>query len=119
MATIHGKAGSVTFPSDGKFEEVTSWTIDATADVAEATGMDATVFWKTYLAGFTDWTASVETNWSSSGLAALGDTATLTLTLVSGTTISGNAICTGYGETTDMNDVIKQRYTFQGSGALS
>ena len=116
MAIIHGKAGTVAFTS-GDFTKVTNWTVDATADVADATAMNDT--WKTYKGGFNDWTATVECNFNASGLAALNTEATLTLTLVAGTTVSGTAIMTGYGLVADKDDVVKQSYTFQGIGTLS
>ena len=118
MAMMHGKAGSVSFTS-GDFSEVVSWSVDASCDMADTTAMDASVYWKTYLAGFKDWTATVECKWSGSGLAALGTTATLTLTLVSGTTISGTAFLQNYGTSSEAEGVITQTYSFQGSGALS
>ena len=118
MTMLHGRAGLVAFTS-GEFSEVTSWSVDATADVAETTAMDTTTYWKTYLAGFSDWTATVECKYSGSGLAALGTTAALSLSLVTGTAISGTAFMTGYGVSSDAQDVVTQTYTFQGSGALS
>jgi len=116
VAIIHGKAGVVAF-TNGDFTEVLNWTLDATADVADATAMGDT--WKAYKGGFNDWTATVECNFSASGLAALNTEQTLTLTLVAGTTVSGTALCTGYGLVTDKDDVVKQSYTFQGVAALS
>lgn len=116
MAAIHGKSGTVTF-SGGTFL-VTSFTVNPTVDTAESTVMGAT--WKSFLAGFKDWTATVETNYNSSGLAlsTLGTSATLTLDTTDGLSFSGTAICTGHTLNQDMNDVTKATWNFQGNGAL-
>ena len=67
MAMFHGRAGKVAWEggSGNTFSDVefvTSWTFDATADVAETTAMSDANYWKSYLAGFKDWTATVEYN---------------------------------------------------------
>lgn len=119
MAVIHGKAGVVTF-TNGSFVEVLSWSVDATADVEETTAMDATDTYKSYLGGWNDWTATVETLWSATGLAALNTSATLSLLQVAaGITLTGTAIMTGYSVGSDAQGIITQTYSFQGSDTLS
>jgi len=119
MAAFHGKGGSATF-TDLVFE-IISWSIDATADMAEATDMGDT--WKTYLAGFNDWTATVECVLPTGGfITTLGTTlgSTDTLAITSGGKIySGTAFCTGVSPSGDKDDIGKLTYTFQGSGALA
>ena len=122
MAAFHGKGGAVTF-TNGTFE-VLSWTLNATADMAEGTVMTAT--WKSFKGGFLDWTATVECILPSAGAVTgtltnfLGSEATLTLDGGgSNPNFSGNALVTGFSPSTDANDVAKLTYTFQGSGTLT
>ncbi len=113
MAQFHGKGGSVTFTA-GTFEDVISWTVNATADVAEGTNMGSTNDYKEFLAGFSTWTATVETQLNSSGFAALATSATLSL--LDGTlTFAGTAICTGYAVNNNFNEIETASYTFQGN----
>jgi len=124
MAAFHGRQGSVTF-SGGTFE-VKSFSVEATADTAEATVMStATVtsatHWKDYLPGFKDWTATcdlIEPD-TGSGLAALGTESTLTLESSGGVAYSGMAICTGIGATVDAQDVASASWSFQGVSQLT
>ena len=116
---IHGKTGTASFT--GLQFLMTSWSVSASADTAEATDMGDT--WKTYLVGFKDWTATCECNLpdDGGGIAALGTSATLTLDTGDGTGLAcaGTAICTGFAPTADANGVAKITLTFQGSGALT
>lgn len=116
MSAIHGKSGTIVF-SGGNFS-VTSFTINPTVDTAESTAMGQD--WKSYLSGFKDWTATVETNYSDSGIAlsTLGTSATLTLDTTDGKEYEGTAICTGHSISQDMNDVVKCTWNFQGNGVL-
>ena len=119
MAAFHGKGGSMSFT--GLTFELLSWTIDAITDMAEATDMGDT--WKTYLAGFKDWTASWECVLPAAGFVAtlattLGSTDTLTITS-GGKNYSGTAFCTGMSPSADKDDIGKLTFTFQGSGALA
>ena len=122
MAAFHGKSGVVTF-SGGVFE-VLSWTANATADTAEATVMVGTG-WKTFKAGFLDWTATVECVMPATGAVGtletfLGSSATLTLDGGgSNPNYFGTALCTGFSPSLDANDVGKLTYTFQGVDVLA
>jgi len=119
MAQFHGKSGSVTFTGvSTALDTVTNWSVNATADTAEKTSMNDT--FKTYLAGFKDWTATVECQADDAGpdITALGSEAALVL-LSSSPDIGGTAICTGISMAVDANDVGKTTFTFQGSGTLA
>lgn len=124
MAAFHGQRGVVDFAT--LVFEITSFTVDATADTAEATVMSsATVtsatHWKEYLAGYKDWTATVEGVLPATGvgLQYLGDIAALSLDTTAGLDWAGNAICTGVSMVNDANDVARCTMTFQGIAALT
>jgi len=120
---VAGKGGSVMW--NGTAEdfggEIDSWSLDITVDTIDSTSMGDT--WRTALAGFYDWTATVETKWTSDDtdfISLIGATATLELQLVDGgATIEGTAICTNQSISADKEDVIKITYNFKGSGELS
>ena len=136
MAVFHGKNGKVMWDSsteeEVELEFCTSWSVDVTADVAEATDMGDT--WKSYVAGFNDWTATVECNIDSGGSdvpiatgsqEALGEETPAKLELWLDETagsikvLYGSAICTSIGVSTDANDVVKVTYNFQGVAVLA
>ena len=124
MAAFHGKRGTGTF--SGLTFEFLSFTVDATCDVADASIMDssavaAATHWKDYLAGFKDWTASVEALEPAAGvgIAALGTEQTLTLDTTDGLAYAGTAICTGISPNNDAHDAVKCTLTFQGVAQLS
>ncbi len=126
MAKIHGKGGSITWAGTANTisANITSWTVDATGDVAEITNMASAADWKEFLGGFRGWTASIETFWDSVTSVALltdlaGAAADLKLEIVdAGPNVSGDAILTGSSITTDANDAVTVTYTFQGTGSL-
>lgn len=133
MAAFHGKQGQVTF-AGGAVSNVLSWSIDATADVAESAVMNyaavtAATHWKEYLAGFLDWTATVECDLDDGGLdpdlaTDFWDENGVEVILYQGTNAmgarkyTGNGVITGISPSVDLNDIIKVTYTVQGSGAL-
>ena len=124
MAAFHGKRGLATFTS--LTFEIMSFTIDATADVADATVMDvaavsSATHWKDSVAGFKDWTATCEClePAAGGGLAALGTEATLTLDSTAGLSYGGTAICTGYSPSVDKDDAGRLTLTFQGTAVLA
>ena len=135
MAAFSGKQGQVTFATTA-VSSVLSWSIDATCDVADASIMDVsaagvTKHWKDYIAGFKDWTATVECNLDDGGIDPdldtdfAQDTDGIALVFFCGITAggsrkySGNAIITNIAPSTDLNDVAKVTYSIQGSGTLS
>ncbi len=124
MAAFHGKRGVATFTTC--VFELTAWSVDAKADTAESTVMDATAVsaathWKSHLVGYKDWTATAEgvEPATGSGIAALGTSATLTLDSTDGLAYSGTAICTGISPSTEAQGIGKVSFTFQGNGQLS
>ena len=124
MAAFHGKKGVASFTS--LVFEMTSFSIDATADVAESSVMvvteaGATVHWKDYLPGYKDWTATAEClePAAGGGIAALGTEATLTMDATDGLSYSGTAICTGFSPTVDKDDAGRLTLSFQGTAQLS
>ncbi|KKN58269.1 hypothetical protein LCGC14_0553490 [marine sediment metagenome] len=124
MAALHGRRGIVDFT--GLTFEITSFTVDATADTAESTilnsaAVTSATHWKSYLAGYKDWTATVEAVLpvAGAGLAALGTTAALGLDTTDGLDWAGNAICTGVSMSNGTDDVARATFAFQGIAALT
>lgn len=134
MAAFHGKQGKVTF-AGGAVSNVLSWSIECTADVAESSVMNsaavaAATHWKEYLAGFLDWTATIECDLDDGGLDPDLDVDFIDedgvavilytgFTGESGRKYSGNGIITGISPSVDLNDIAKVTYAVQGSGTLS
>ena len=136
MAAFHGKLGNIFWDQTGvdtNIDNGQNWTLNATADIAESTGFQAT--WKSYKGGFLDWTATVETTLDTAGLdvplatgsqEALGEDtpAELELYLRADTVNNvwqgfyGKAICVGVDPVLDANDIAKVTYSFQGTGEL-
>lgn len=148
MATFHGKNANIFWDENAlNISEGQSWTLEATAEVAEDTCFQDS--WKSYVGGFKDWTATVECNMpvagseipfaTAGGVSGLGeDSVTLVADnqnnlqlyldwdLVSGSStvnnvacLYGNAILTGISHTVDLNDVGKLTYNFQGVAAIA
>ena len=124
MTAFHGYRGIVTF-TDLVFE-ITSFSVDATADMADASVMSSAAVtsathWKTHLPGFKDWTASVEGVLPTTGvgLKALGTTASLAMDTTAGLLWSGNACCTNVSMTNSSDDVARCTMTFQGIAQLT
>ena len=123
MAAFHGKKGSASFTS--LTFEMTGFSIDATADTADASVMNsATVteatHWKDYVGGFKDWSATVECiePAAGGGLAALGTEAALVLDTIDGLAYGGTAICTGFGPSLDRDSAANLSISFQGTAQL-
>ena len=136
MALFHGRGGKVNWHGSD-IQYITDWTFSATCDVAETTHMgnaasDANL-WKTYLAGFKNWTASVTVNASSDlfpgedgsdlgydGSDAGSDVGAALQLWFTHTdddgVLKGRAIMTGFDVTENMNEIVSINYSFQGSG---
>lgn len=126
MTAFHGKQGTGTWLATGITFEISSFTVNATADVADVSIMDVTTpaagtHWKKSVAGFKDWTATCECVEPvlGGGIGELGEESTLTLDTEAGLAYSGSAICTGFSVTNDKDDAGRLSLTFQGSGQLS
>lgn len=124
MAMFHGRGGKITWGGTGiSPTKVTAWTVDGSADVAETTAMSNTNYWKSYLAGFKDWTASVDFNiQSGSDLVPILGAGPSSLKLAfesGGRCVVGNAICTTMSVNQPVDGIITGNIAFQGSGELS
>jgi predicted secreted protein len=120
MAKAHGKLSSMSFPNltvgDATF------TVTDTADTAEVTDFaDGAAGFKKWLAGLRDWEVTVGGPWDDTpNTAAVGDEGALVLQLGAGNLkFSGNAILISQTVTVDVNDAIRQEWTFKGNGALT
>lgn len=136
MAAYHGKQGKITFAA-GTTTNLTGWTLDTTAEVADSTVMNNTAVlssthWRDYTPGFKAWTATVEiilddTTWDPSIATDFGDEDGAALVLHGSLTdsaavtrkYSGTAFITGISVTVDKDDVARCTYAFQGSSTLS
>ena len=133
MAAFHGKTGKVTF-AGGATSNVLSWSFEATCDFADSSVMNnatctSATHWKDHLAGYKDWTATVECDCEDTGFDP--DLATDFIDQngiacvfhhgvidAGGQKFTGNGIITGISPSLDKDDVAKVTYTVQGSGAL-
>lgn len=134
MAMLHGRNGKVNWKGSD-VENITEWSFDADCDMAETSVMSDSNYWRTYLPGFKNWTATVEVNVDTSDLypglqsdvaGDLGDFSDATFatcqlqlwfshTVTDGVLI-GNAIFNGMSVTNTANDIAKISYGFQGTG---
>lgn len=117
MAEVAGKSGSVTFT--GLTAGVKSWSLDLAGDTLETTDY-ADSGHRTYIAGLDGWTASCELNWDTANTVSVGDSATLTLTIVNTTeTYSGTALVTGISVSSSVEGLVTATINFQGTGTCT
>jgi len=124
MATHHGKEGVVTAGGTA-VGELTSFTLETTADVVEDTALtDST---KSFVSGRTSFSGTLEMNYD--------ETDSPQQTLTAGTSIafillpegnasgdekfSGSGIITGMSVNNSMDSIVSRTVTFQGTGALT
>ena len=124
MATHHGKEGVVTAGGTA-VGELTSFTLETTADVVEDTALtDST---KSFVSGRTSFSGTLEMNYD--------ETDSPRQTLTAGTSIafillpegnasgdekfSGSGIITGMSVNNSMDAIVSRTVTFQGTGALT
>ena len=124
MATHHGKEGVVTAGGTA-VGELTSFTLETTADVVEDTALtDST---KSFVTGRTSFSGTLEMNYD--------ETDSPQQTLTAGTEIafillpegnasgdekfSGSGIITGMSVNNSMDAIVSRTVTFQGTGALT
>jgi predicted secreted protein len=119
MAKAHGKGSSLTFTNLTVGDA--SFTITDNIDVADVTDFaDGASGFRKYIAGLRDWDVTVTGLWDSTpNTAAVGDEATLTLTLGSAKTFAGNAILISQNVVSAVGDAITHEWTFKGNGALT
>ena len=125
MANHTGQSGVVKLGTNA-VGSVTGFSLDTTGDVIESSNLGSTA--RTYVAGRTSFTASVEANFDegdSSGQLALTVGSTVALKLYpegadSGDYYwSGSAIVTGESHSVTLDDLIKSSMTLQGTGVLT
>ena len=124
MATHHGKEGVVTAGGTA-VGELTSFTLETTADVVEDTALtDAT---KSFVAGRTSFSGTLEMSYdetdSPQQTLTVGSSISLIL-LPEGNTsgdekFSGTGIVTGMSINNAMDAIVSRTVTFQGTGALT
>jgi hypothetical protein len=117
MAEVKGCGGSITY--SGLTAGVKAWSLDWKNELLDATDF-ADACAKSYIAGYTDWTATITANWDAANTAKPGDAASsLVLTVTSGKTYTGNAIITGLAINVNVAGIVEATYSFQGTGTLT
>ena len=124
MPTHSGHEGLVKIGSD-TVAEVTSWSTDETADTIEDTELSDTA--KTFKAGQTSWTGSIETHWDETDTAQTAMTAGASVTVSlypEGATAgskyyTGAAIITSISRSGGSGSTVTANYGLQGNDALS
>lgn len=116
MAATPGKNASLTF--SGITLLLKSWDLDSGVDMMEITAFsDAGV--EKMLAGVARWTATATGSWDAGNTADVGDSATLTLTPVGGSTWAGTAFLSNISASSAVESPNEATYSFTGSGALA
>ena len=134
MAVFHGKQGRITFAATAT-SNVLNWSIDASADIVECSAMSAVAaaagtHWKDYVAGYLDWTATVEAEVEDTGLdpdldVDFLDDDGVAIVVYAGIQAqgvrkySGTGIITGIAPALDKDGVATVTYTIQGNGTLT
>ena len=124
MAGLAGKDGSLVIGAD-TMEEVTSWNLDASADMLEDTALGDE--WKTNVVGLSEWSATVEVSWLMSDTAQVAvQNAYLNKTSVTPklyTNASNYYTGTAYIESMSISDPVGDLVTatlgLKGTGALT
>jgi len=128
---ITGMGGSVKADTD-VIAELSNWSLDCGADEIDVTSFDS-AGWKEFLAGLKEWSGSFEGNLAykdpltgtKKGQKALFDAwkgennITLELKVNSEVTFSGDAIITGIGVETPVDDKASFSCDFRGTGELT
>ena len=124
MATHHGKEGVVTAGGTA-VGELTSFTLETTADVVEDTALsDAT---KSFVTGRTSFSGTLEMSYDETDSPQQTLTAGTTIAFIlapegnsSGDeTFTGSGIVTGMSVNVTLDGITTRSVTFQGTGALS
>ena len=130
MAAFSGKRGTFSHGLlTGAELHIASWTVNATADVADVSQMDTSAVaadkhFKTYVGGFKDWTATVELFDNQDGLADIlsewGTSDTIAIAPISaGFAYGGTAFLTGFSQSQDANGAPTVTLNFQGTGNMT
>jgi len=124
MATFKGNEGTVLSGSDA-VAEIRSFSVSETADVIEDTVMGDSA--KSYVASFTDATATVECYFDDTDTAqnsfTVGSQATLNLQMEGNTTgdhrLSGTALITGRDISVAADGMVEATFSMQITGGLT
>lgn len=118
MVEIAGWGGKAT--ATGLTVSVTGWTLNRHGVALETTSADDNQY-RTFLAGLKSWDGTINANFEVTNTLDVADRVQLALYLGSGTGlgISGSALITERGETSEVDGLISTIFTFQGSGAYS
>ena len=124
MATHFGKEGVVTAGGTG-IGELTSYTLETTADVVEDTQLsDAT---KSFVAGRTSFSGTLEMSYDETDSPQQSLTAGTEIAFILGPegdgsgdeTFTGSGIITGMSVNVTLDGITTRSVTFQGTGALT
>lgn len=115
MVEIAGWGGDAT--ATGLTVSVTGWTLNRHGVALETTSADDNQF-RTFLAGLKSWDGTINANFEVGNTLDVADRVQLALYLGSGSSlgISGSALITERGETSEVDGLISTIFTFQGSG---
>ena len=120
MSKITGKDGEAVFNSNTL--HITGWEKTESDSIIDTTDSGNTGWREKTNKGIKDWKATVKGHFDTTDtLPSAGDSATLTLTRASGSTISGTAFVSSINESLEVEGESVMEYTieFEGSGALS
>jgi len=119
MAEMSGKNGSITW--SGASTTIKSWTLSYTGDALETTNFDDSSGGRTYIAGLTGWSGSLEALYSTGNTVVPCSSGALILRTSTGTAgvWAGTALMTAMDITTPRDGLVTQGYTFQGTGLLA
>lgn len=128
MATITGREGAVSIGSPAvDITEVTSWSLDITRDVVEATVMGDSA--RSYVPGLVSFSGSFDFMLDAAAPAAqtgvdLDSSTALAFTFEAktgeaGATYSGNGFVTGKSISAEIEGMVTVSVTFQGDGAIT
>ena len=125
MANHAGSEGTVKVGANA-VAEIRSFNVDQSGDTIEDTTMGDSA--RTYLAGLTNWSGSIDTYWDetdTSGQGALAVGSSITINwypegATSGDTyFTGTALVTSKGLASTFDGMVECSYGVQGTGALS
>lgn len=125
MAKVIGNDGVVKIGAN-TVASVARFTLDETLDLVEDTDLGEQA--KSYQAGDTSWSASVECKWDKAdttgqGAMTIGASVTVSLQPEGDTTgdetRSGTALVSSRGAVNEKGSMVMQTFTLQGSGALT
>lgn len=129
MSAISGKGGEARI-SANTIAEIQTWSVDIGTNVIDTTAMlEGGVQWKTFIAGVSEWTVSMEMSWDvitdTNGQAVMNSASLLGTTISDLTlypnvanTYTGDAIITSASINTDVQDKVSYTIELQGTGAL-